>query len=48
MWGHFIDCLRSVATPLTNGPESKKAVELVAAIYRSLDSGAPAALPAAP
>lgn len=43
MWGHFIDCLRSGATPLTNGPESTKAVELVAAIYRSLDSGAPVA-----
>ena len=47
MWGHFIDCLRKGATPLTNGPESKKAVELVAAIYRSLESGAPAPLPAA-
>ena len=47
MWGHFIDCLRTGATPLTNGPESKKAVQLVAAIYRSLESGAPVPLPAA-
>ncbi|MDE0221700.1 MAG: hypothetical protein OXJ90_20700 [Spirochaetaceae bacterium] len=46
LWGHFIDCLRSSATALTDGPESKKAVELVAAIYRSLDTGAPVALPA--
>ena len=44
MWGHFIDCLRTGAVPLTNGPESKKAVELVAAIYRSLESGAPVPL----
>ena len=45
MWGHFIDCLRTEATPLSNGPESKKAVDLVAAIYRSLDTGKPVALP---
>ena len=44
MWEHFIDCLRTGATPLTNGAESKKAVELVAAIYRSLESGAPVPL----
>ena len=44
MWEHFIECLRTGATPLTNGPESKKAVELVAAIYRSLESGAPVPL----
>ena len=47
MWGHFIDCLRTGATPLSSGPESKKAVELVAAIYRSLDTGAPVPLPVA-
>ena len=44
MWGHFIDCLRTGSVPLTNGPESKKAVELVAAIHRSLDSGTPVPL----
>ena len=47
MWGHFIDCLRTGATPLSNGPEAKKAVELVAAIYRSLATGAPVRLPPA-
>ena len=47
MWGHFIDCLRTGATPLSNGPEAKKAVQLVAAIYRSLATGAPVRLPPA-
>ena len=41
------DCLRTGATPLSNGPESKKAVELVVAIYRRLDSGAAVPLPKA-
>ena len=45
MWRHFIDCVRSGTQPVSHRREAKKAVELVAAVYRSLETGAPVALP---
>ena len=45
MWEHFIDCVRTGKTPLTNGYESRIAVELVHAIYQSIETGAPVPLP---
>ncbi len=45
MWEHFAECIKEGTTPLTDGTSARKALELVAAVYRSLDSGAPAKLP---
>ena len=43
--GHFIDCIVNDKTPLTNGRESKKSMEAIAAAYHGEDYGIIAGLP---
>jgi predicted dehydrogenase len=45
MWEHFAECIRSRKQPLTSGEQGRRALELVEAIYRSVDSGKPIRLP---
>jgi predicted dehydrogenase len=41
----FLDALEAGKSPLTDGPEARKAVEIILAIYRSAREGKPVALP---
>jgi len=47
MWEHFADCVEKKLTPLTSGPDGRKSLELVLAIYRSAETGKPVRLPLA-
>ena len=47
MWEHFADCVEKRLTPLTSGPDGRKTLELVLAIYRSAETGKPVRLPLA-
>jgi predicted dehydrogenase len=47
MWEHFALCVRDGATPLTDGASARRALALVAAIYRSMETGGPVDLPSA-
>ena len=44
MWEHFAACVRKGEAPLTDGMEARKALEVVTAIYRSMDTGTPVEL----
>jgi predicted dehydrogenase len=45
MWEHFADCVDKKITPLTSGPDGRKSLELVLAIYRSAETHRPVRLP---
>lgn len=42
---HFIQCLRSGEEPLTSGRRQRRALEVVLAAYRSMETGQPVLLP---
>ena len=45
LFADFIDALENNREPLTNGAESKKALEIILAIYKSQKDGKPVDLP---
>ena len=47
VWEHFARCVRDEETPLTDGTSARKALELVMAIYTSMDTGSPVGFPIA-
>lgn len=47
LWEHFAQCVFSGETPLTDGSTGRKALELVEAIYGSMESSLPVKLPLA-
>jgi len=44
MYAHFADCIRTGQTPLTSAREARRSLELVLAIYRSIETRRPAKL----
>lgn len=45
MWAHFARCIRTNITPDTSGQDGRKSLEVVIAIYSSMETGKPVSLP---